>query len=36
VASDVDPPDGFTRIDIDAICQLTDFIVDHALSRPTA
>ena len=36
VASDVDPPDGFTRIDIDAITQLTDFIVDHALSRPTA
>ena len=36
VASDVDPPDGFTRIDIDAISQLTDFILDHALSRPTA
>ncbi len=36
VASDVDPPNGFSRIDIDAISQLTDFIVDHALSRPTA
>jgi len=36
VASDVDPPGGFSRIDIDAISQLTDFIVDHALSRPTA
>jgi molybdopterin-guanine dinucleotide biosynthesis protein B len=36
VASDVDPPDGFSRIDIDAISQLTDFIVDHAFRRPTA
>lgn len=36
VASDIEPPNGFTRIDIDAISQLTDFIVDHALSRPTA
>ena len=36
VASDVAPPSGFTRIDIDAVSQLTDFIVDHALSRPTA
>ena len=36
VASDVDAPNGFPRIDIDAVSQLTDFIVDHALSRPTA
>jgi molybdopterin-guanine dinucleotide biosynthesis protein B len=36
VASDVEPPDGFPRIDIDAISQLTDFILTHALSRPTA
>ena len=36
VASDVAPPDGFPRIDLDAIPQLTDFIIDHALSRPTA
>ena len=36
VASDVAPPDGFPRIDIDAVQQLTDFILDHALSRPTA
>lgn len=36
VASDVAPPDGFPRIDLDAIPQLTDFIVDHALSRSTA
>jgi molybdopterin-guanine dinucleotide biosynthesis protein B len=36
VASDVEPPDSFPRIDIDAISQLTDFILDHALSRPTA
>ncbi len=36
VASDVAPPDGFPRIDLDAISQLTDFIVDHALSRSTA
>lgn len=35
-ASDVDPPEGFPRIDIDAVSQLTDFILDHALSRPTA
>jgi molybdopterin-guanine dinucleotide biosynthesis protein B len=35
-ASDVAPPDAFPRIDLDAIPQLTDFIVDHALSRPTA
>jgi molybdopterin-guanine dinucleotide biosynthesis protein B len=36
VASDIEPPAAFPRIDIDAISQLTDFIVDHALSRPTA
>jgi molybdopterin-guanine dinucleotide biosynthesis protein B len=36
VASDVEPPDRFPRIDIDAVSQLTDFILDHALSRPTA
>ncbi len=36
VASDIEPPNGFPRIDIDAISQLTDFILDHALSRPTA
>lgn len=35
VASDVEPPGGFPRIDIDAVQQLTDFILDHALSRPT-
>lgn len=36
VASDVAPPDGFPRIDLDAIPQLTDFIIDHAFSRSTA
>jgi molybdopterin-guanine dinucleotide biosynthesis protein B len=36
VASDVEPPRTFPRIDIDAVSQLTDFILDHALSRPTA
>ena len=36
VASDVAPPGDFPRIDLDAVFQLTDFIVDHALSRPTA
>jgi molybdopterin-guanine dinucleotide biosynthesis protein B len=36
VASDIAPPDGFPRIDLDAAQQLTDFILDHALSRPTA
>ena len=36
VASDVDPRQPFGRIDIDAISQLTDFILDHALSQPTA
>lgn len=36
VASDVAPPDGFPRIDIDAIQSLTDFILNHAQSQPTA
>jgi molybdopterin-guanine dinucleotide biosynthesis protein B len=36
VASDVAPPDGFPRIDLDAVQQLADFILDHALSQPTA
>jgi molybdopterin-guanine dinucleotide biosynthesis protein B len=36
VASDVEPPDRFPRIDLDAIQTLADFILDHALSRPTA
>jgi molybdopterin-guanine dinucleotide biosynthesis protein B len=35
-ASDVDPPAGFPRIDIDAVQQLADFILNHALSRSTA
>jgi molybdopterin-guanine dinucleotide biosynthesis protein B len=36
VASDVEPPHAFSRIDIDAVQQLTDFILNHALSYPTA
>jgi molybdopterin-guanine dinucleotide biosynthesis adapter protein len=36
VASDCVPPTPFPRIDLDAIDQLTDFILDHALSRSTA
>jgi molybdopterin-guanine dinucleotide biosynthesis protein B len=36
VASDIEPPDGFPRIDLDAVQPLTDFILNHALSRPTA
>ncbi|MFN3544958.1 MAG: molybdopterin-guanine dinucleotide biosynthesis protein B [Thiobacillus sp.] len=36
VASDVEPPTPFPRIDIDAIDSFTDFILDHALRRPTA
>ncbi|MHB1215738.1 MAG: molybdopterin-guanine dinucleotide biosynthesis protein B [Thiobacillus sp.] len=36
VASDIDAPEAFPRIDIDAIPQLTDFILTHAFSRPTA
>ena len=35
VASDVAPPADIPRIDLDAIPQLADFILDHALSRPT-
>lgn len=30
VASEVDPPQPIPRIDLDALSQLTDFIVDHA------
>lgn len=36
VASDVAPPHDFPRIDIDAIPLITDTIVNHALSYPTA
>ncbi len=36
VASDVAAPSDFPRIDIDAIPLITDFIVNHALSYPTA
>ena len=36
VASDVEPPDGFPRIDIDAIPSLSDFILNHAQSQPAA
>lgn len=36
VASDVEPPKQFPRIDIDAIPFITDLIVNHALSYPTA
>jgi molybdopterin-guanine dinucleotide biosynthesis protein B len=36
VASDVQPPEGFPRIDLDDIQQLAEFILNHALSRPTA
>ena len=36
VASDVAAPSDFPRIDIDAIPLITDFILDHALSHPTA
>lgn len=44
VASDIDPPQAlniaspqaFSRIDLDAIQTITDFIVNHALSHPTA
>ena len=36
VASDIDPPLPFPRIDLDALSQLTDFIVDHAYRQPTA
>jgi molybdopterin-guanine dinucleotide biosynthesis adapter protein len=36
VASDVEPPHTISRIDIDAVQPLTDFILNHALSYPTA
>ena len=36
VASDVLAPNDFPRIDIDAIPLITDFILNHALSYPTA
>jgi molybdopterin-guanine dinucleotide biosynthesis protein B len=36
VASDVEPPNRFPRIDIDAVQPITDFILNHALSRTTA
>ena len=36
VVSDVAPPNDFPRIDIDAIPLITDFILNHALSDPTA
>lgn len=36
VAADVGRPRDFPCIDIDAVHQLTDFILDHAQSRPTA
>jgi molybdopterin-guanine dinucleotide biosynthesis protein B len=36
VASNVEPPQPIPRIDLDALSQLTDFIVDHAHCQPTA
>ena len=36
VASDIAPLQEIPRIDLDAITHLTDFILDHALSYPTA
>lgn len=36
VASDAEPPGGFRRVDLDAVQQLTDFILDHALRRPAS
>lgn len=36
VASDIPAPNDFPRIDIDAIQSITDFILTHALSHPTA
>jgi molybdopterin-guanine dinucleotide biosynthesis protein B len=36
VASDIAAPNDFPHIDIDAIDSLTDFILTHALSHPTA
>ena len=36
VASDIATPNDFPHIDIDAIPLITDFILNHALSDPTA
>ena len=36
VASDIEPEQKITRIDLDAISLITDFIQTHALSVPTA
>ena len=36
VASDVAAPNDFPRIDLNAISLITDFILTHALSHPTA
>ena len=36
VASDVAAPNDFPRIDLNAISQITDLILTHALSHPTA
>lgn len=36
VASDSQAPNDFPRIDLDAIPLITDFILNHALSYPTA
>ena len=36
VASDIQAPNDFPRIDLDAIPLITDFILNHALSYPTA
>jgi molybdopterin-guanine dinucleotide biosynthesis protein B len=36
VASDIPAPNDFPRIDLDAIPLITDFILNHALSYPTA
>lgn len=36
VASDIEAPNDFPRIDLDAIPLITDFILNHALSYPTA
>ena len=36
VASDIQAPNDFPRIELDAIPLITDFILNHALSHPTA
>jgi molybdopterin-guanine dinucleotide biosynthesis protein B len=36
VVSDIQAPNDFPRIDLDAIPLITDFILNHALSYPTA